>query len=117
MLFIAALITGLVFCTIVGIICFVFSELEKRGKAPWQKSRSTKHTYYNPCETDDELVDYDIYAYKRESEPKRKKHSGRCDGDCQNCPPHYGYRYGRWYYGHDHTRGCEFGGNKGGGGL
>ncbi len=46
-----------------------------------------------------------------------KKHSGKCDGDCANCPPHYGYRYGRWYYGHGHNHGCEFGGNKGGGGL
>lgn len=45
-----------------------------------------------------------------------KKHSGRCDGDCANCPPHYGYRYGRWYYGHGHNHGCVFGGNKGGGG-
>ena len=44
--------------------------------------------------------------------PKPKKHSGRCDGDCKNCPPHYGYRYGRWYYGHSHSEGCEFGGNK-----
>ena len=46
-----------------------------------------------------------------------KPHNGRCNGDCANCPPHYGYRYGRWYYGHDHIEGCEFGGNKGGGGL
>ncbi len=46
----------------------------------------------------------------------RKRCGGRCDGDCANCPPHYGYRYGRWYYGHGHDRGCEFGGNKGGGG-
>ena len=37
----------------------------------------------------------------------------RCDGNCANCPPHYGYRYGRWYYGHHHRHGCEFGGNKG----
>lgn len=44
-------------------------------------------------------------------------HSGKCTGDCANCPPHYGYRYGRWYYGHHHTYGCEFGGNKGDGGL
>lgn len=41
------------------------------------------------------------------------RHNGRCNGDCANCPPHYGYRYGRWYYGHHHTRSCEFGGNKG----
>ena len=39
-----------------------------------------------------------------------KKHNGRCDGDCANCPPHYGYRYGRWYYGHHHSHGCEIGG-------
>ena len=48
---------------------------------------------------------------------KSQSHDGHCTGDCANCPPHYGYRYGRWYYGHDHTHGCEFGGNKGGGGL
>jgi hypothetical protein len=47
---------------------------------------------------------------------KKRKHDGHCDGDCANCPPHYGYRYGRWYYGHGHNHGCVFGGNKGGGG-
>ena len=46
----------------------------------------------------------------------KKKHNGHCDGDCANCPPHYGYRYGRWYYGHHHRYGCQFGGNHGGGG-
>ena len=51
------------------------------------------------------------------SAPKKKRHNGKCDGDCANCPPHYGYRYGRWYYGHGHNHGCEFGGNKGGGGM
>lgn len=44
-------------------------------------------------------------------------HNGRCNGDCANCPPHYGYRYGRWYYGHDHIYGCERGGNKGSGSM
>lgn len=44
-----------------------------------------------------------------------RKHNGRCNGDRAHCPPHYGYRYGRWYYGHDHQYGCEFGGNKGSG--
>ena len=47
----------------------------------------------------------------------QKKHDGHCDGDCANCPPHYGYRYGRWYYGKGHQYGCEFGGNKGDGSL
>lgn len=50
------------------------------------------------------------------AKPKRGK-SCRCSGDCANCPPHYGYRYGRWYYGHGHTHGCEFGGNKGDGDI
>ena len=45
------------------------------------------------------------------------KHPGKCTGDCANCPPHYGYRYGRWYYGKGHIYGCEFGGNKGDGSL
>lgn len=40
-------------------------------------------------------------------------HSHYCNGDCANCPPHYGYRYGRWYYGHGHQGGCERGGNGG----
>lgn len=48
---------------------------------------------------------------------KGRRHSGRCNGDCAHCPPHYGYRYGRWYYGHGHQYGCEFGGNRGGGGM
>lgn len=46
----------------------------------------------------------------------RHKQSDRCDGDCAHCPPHYGYRYGRWYYGHGHWYGCQRGGNRGGGG-
>ena len=35
--------------------------------------------------------------------------------DCVNGPAHYGYRYGRWYYGHCHQYGCEFGKSKGDG--
>lgn len=50
------------------------------------------------------------------SSDKKHNHNGKCDGDCKNCPPHYGYRYGRWYYGHNHMEGCEFGGNSGSGG-
>lgn len=41
----------------------------------------------------------------------KERHGGRCCGDCSKCPPHYGYRYGRWYYGRNHVYGCEFGGN------
>ena len=39
--------------------------------------------------------------------------NGRCNGNCAACPPHYGYRYGRWYYGHGHQYGCQRGGNGG----
>ena len=46
---------------------------------------------------------------------QKSNHPGVCNGDCANCPPHFGYRYGRWYYGHGHNYGCEFGGNRGGG--
>lgn len=37
----------------------------------------------------------------------------RHNGDCANYPSHYCYRYGIWYYGHDHVHGGEFGGNRG----
>lgn len=47
----------------------------------------------------------------------QQRHNVRCNGDCANCPPHYGYRYGRWYYGHDHVHGCEFGGNRSSGSM
>ena len=54
------------------------------------------------------------------SDSRSRKNRGshiRCNGDCANCPPHYGYRNGRWYYGHCHQYGCEFGGNKGDGSM
>lgn len=44
---------------------------------------------------------------------KSNHNSSHCNGDCNNCPAHYGYRYGRWYYGHGHQYGCERHGNGG----
>jgi len=58
-----------------------------------------------------------LAAFGSVSSSKKKGHNGRCNGDCANCLPHYGYRYGRWYYGHDHVHGCEFGGNRGSGSM
>jgi len=52
-----------------------------------------------------------IYGTLRGLMPKKRP--DRCDGDCDNCPPHHGYRYGRWYYGHGHQWGCTRGGNGG----
>lgn len=45
---------------------------------------------------------------KREQPRKPTRSGRRCNGDWANCPPHYGYRYGRRYYGHNHTEGCQF---------
>lgn len=39
-----------------------------------------------------------------------RQHGAACT--CPKCvgnKEHYGYRYGRWYYGHNHTDGCETG--------
>lgn len=55
-----------------------------------------------------------VVASSIDSRESQNKTAG-CNGDCANCPPHYGYRYGRWYYGKNHSHGCEFGGNKGNG--
>lgn len=91
---------GFVFCLIlggvIGVLGGVKSCLGQRGSAS-RKTNESSHRHF----------------FDSEPETKKKKHTGRCDGDCDNCPPHYGYRYGRWYYGHDHQHGCERGGNKG----
>ena len=60
---------------------------------------------------------HESHDENRRPEPEKTGWGGRCNGDCENCPPHYGYRYGRYYYGHDHHHGCEFGGNRGGGSI
>ena len=54
-----------------------------------------------------------IAAFGSVSSKNKQRDTGRCDGDCANCPAHYGYRYGRWYYGHGHQYGCQRGGNGG----
>ena len=90
---------------ICGIVGGVLTSLKKQGKSPFQKGKNANYTYRK-----------NVTHTENKSNAKSKKHSGKCDGDCANCPPHYGYRYGRWYYGHSHTEGCEFGGNKGNGG-
>ena len=83
------------------------------------KRLKNSNRFYQEETFDDEGDIYDEdeenSSRSRPKNYKAKRYSGRCDGDCANCPPHYGYRHGRWYYGHDHVEGCEFGGNKGGG--
>lgn len=72
-----------------------------------------KQTHTKTFVDEEDFVEEDDFE-PRAVPPKPHGHDGHCDGDCANCPPHYGYRYGRWYYGHDHIEGCEFGGNRGG---
>ena len=65
----------------------------------------------------DYLLAMAIALGKTANSNSSKRHQGKCNGDCANCPPHYGYRYGRRYYGKGHVRGCQFGGNRGDGSL
>lgn len=52
-----------------------------------------------------------LFGSKSKKTPNRYNNQV-CNRDCKNCPPHYGYRYGRWYYCHHHNQGCELGGNR-----
>ena len=107
-----------------------------RVDVPWKDLREEEP---EQLEEDEPLEEIDISAGDHSPSPKRpgffaalfgaiagvnmargsnqQQHNGRCNGDCAHCPPHYGYRYGRWYYGHNHVHGCEFGGNKGNGSM
>lgn len=107
-----ALLVGAIIGFLAAIISSFFTE---NGKTDVSKLHI--NTSFDDVD-DDWYEDEDEEQTRRSSysSSKPKKHNGRCDGDCANCPPHYGYRYGRWYYGHSHTEGCEFGGNKNDGG-
>lgn len=41
----------------------------------------------------------------------KSRNNRRNNGSCNDEPPHYGYRYGRWYYGRGHRHNCQKGGN------
>ena len=41
----------------------------------------------------------------------KSQNNRRNNGSCNDEPPHYGYRYGRWYYGRGHRHNCQKGGN------
>lgn len=41
----------------------------------------------------------------------KSRRERRNRGSCNDKPPHYGYRYGRWYYGRGHRHDCQEGGN------
>ena len=94
----------LIIAAIIGFSGAILNWIEQHGRLPWETT-NTSHSNNNTKSR---------YTHENISAPQKKRHSGRCDGDCANCPPHYGYRHGRWYYGHNHIEGCEFGGNRGG---
>lgn len=95
-------IVGLVLAVIFGCV---------GGVLNWKEQNKTSGNN-NMGSTFDDYSDKSIFQDKKPP----KKHSGKCDGNCANCPPHYGYRYGRWHYGHGHSEGCVRGGNKCNGG-
>ena len=91
---ILTIVLGFVALIVIGVII--------ASKFPNFAKKHKTNTTMSNFEEDDEPLIFEV----------PKKHNGRCNGNCANCPPHYGYRYGRWYYGHDHVEGCEFGGNR-----
>lgn len=76
-----------------------------------QEIRSGKAAKEAQDDFEEELDDDGSYTQNYVTAKRQNSH--HCDGNCANCPPHYGYRYGRWYYGHGHQYGCERGGNGG----
>ena len=79
-----------------------FEEHDPPQMSFWEKLRSA---FVSTVSVSGEVLGEVI---RRSNHPER-----RCNGDCNNCPSHYGYCYGRWYYGHGHQHGCERGGNGG----
>lgn len=93
-------------------------------KLVMQISQRSNIPYDDPNEPDEDDEEYERLPAKKPGflaallmtatrRGKYKPSAGKCNGDCAHCPPHYGYRYGRWYYGHGHQYGCEFCGNGG----
>lgn len=103
-----AMVHPIIFALIVCGIIIILAIVVVSAIIQSTKNQSQSNKNYNKAEK--------ASSYSFSNSSKSKKHSGKCDGDCANCPPHYGYRHGRWYYGHNHIEGCEFGGNKGSGG-
>ncbi len=103
--YIRVVIDGILFLLLVAFLTDTVSVWHFETPAPQSSAGSCDDS----CDESAALIQA-VYTKSMFSAPKR--HNGKCDGDCKHCPPHYGYRYGRWYYGHDHAWGCEFGGNK-----
>ena len=110
LLIFALVIFGLIIISYVtaGIIGFILAL-----KNDFKKSDSVDNTIKN---ANFDNVESDALFSFNNNFSSHKKKTGKCDGDCANCPPHYGYRHGRWYYGHNHVEGCTRGGNSCSGG-
>lgn len=94
---------------------FTQDELESLGKwePTYDTAQSTHHTNHSGSGFGAGLFAFLGGLINGLSTGSSDGHAHRCNGDCASCPAHYGYRYGRWYYGHGHTSGCERGGNGG----
>lgn len=117
-IFLFILLGGLILAVMAYRIQKSDNKQSKKTAAAGGKETVFSRGFNEPDST--QLSAADVLAVERDEDGERKeqiKQNGQCDGDCSHCPPHYGYRYGRWYYGHDHTYGCERGGNRGGGGF
>lgn len=61
------------------------------------------------AQDDEELLPLLYLQSKKRKRPSLLKILLGEDREKQEDEPHYGYRYGRWYYGRGHTCGCERG--------
>lgn len=89
-----------------------WDEIPEESEEPMQEEQQPEIVYKKPKMGLGFLVVAAMIVKGLSGFDKPKK-SNYCDGDCANCPPHYGQRYGRWYYGHGHQGGCQRGGNGG----
>ena len=67
------------------------------------------------AQDDEELLSLlylQLQKRKKQKKPSLLKILLGEDREKQVDEPHYGYRYGRWYYGRGHTYGCEHGDDK-----
>lgn len=66
-----------------------FDEIEIKDEEPGVYEEPKKTSFWA-----DFLAVFGVAAFAG-GVKKRRQHKGRCNGDCANCPPHYGYGYGR----------------------
>ena len=104
----------MVYIIVCVVFVFLFTIFEKIASRTNAKGEKVKKKIKNSVSEDFEEIA--LFLATEDMKSSKEKKTGKCDGDCANCPPHYGYRHGRWYYGRNHVEGCERGGNSCSGG-